>query len=65
MMKISINCPSSMLFLNIEERGMGLRKLWNLYREINIADMMKVINFVDKKSLYYNTSKQRLDDLIE
>jgi hypothetical protein len=62
-MRISQHCSSSLLYLPIEEGGMGLRNLWDLYKEINIADLGEVINFHNENSLYYKTSIQRTRDL--
>ena len=64
-MRVSIKCPSSLLHLEIGEGGMGLRKLGDIYREINIANLLDLVNYADKKSLYYLTSRQRMDDLAD
>lgn len=63
MLKISVRCPTTLLYLRNKSGGMGIRGLWNLYTEINIADLLDVINFQDRSSLYYKTSIQRLIDL--
>jgi hypothetical protein len=63
LMKISQCCPSSLLYLPIEKRGMGLRNLWDLYKKINVADLGEMINFHNENSLYHRTSIQRIKDL--
>jgi hypothetical protein len=49
MMRISIMCPSSIIHLREDRGGLGLRKLWDLYREINLSDLMEVMNFVGQE----------------
>jgi ribonuclease HI len=63
MMGISIRCPTSLLKMEVKGGGMGWRDLWDIYKEINIGDLGDVLNFQDKESLYYKTTKQRMKDV--
>jgi hypothetical protein len=63
MMNISIRCLSSLLKMKIKEGGMGLRDLWDVYKEINIGDLGDVSNLQDEESLYFRTTMQRTKDI--
>jgi hypothetical protein len=57
--------PSNNVHLPNNEGGMGVRNLWDLYKEINISDFNVMINYQDKNSLYHKTGIQRLKDITE
>lgn len=63
MFRVSIQCPTTLLKMDPKEGGMGVRDLWEIYKEINIGDLGDVLNFHDKQSLYYRTTKQRIEDI--
>jgi len=63
--QISSQSPTSLVCGSKQIEGMGLRKLEHLYGEILVTDLMELINFTDKTTLYYQVGIQRLKDMEE
>lgn len=61
--QISMQSPTSLICGPKDIERMELRRLEHLYREILITDLMELINFTDKNTLYYQIRIQRLQDL--
>lgn len=51
--------------METKDGGMGIRDLWDLYREINISNYRDMMNFQTKDSLYAKTTQQRMKDVKE
>ncbi len=44
-MKISIQCPTSAIFMSKEKGGLGIRSVREIYKEISLSDWYNQINF--------------------
>ncbi len=58
-MRISIQCPTSAIFMSKEKGGLGIRSVRETYKEISFSDWYNVINFQKEKSWGYQTFRQR------
>ncbi len=58
-LKISRQCPSSSIFVEMSKGGIGIRRVKDTYKEIGISDLYNTINFKKEDSWSLQTLRQR------
>ena len=65
MMRLSIRTPSISVWKNMEEGGLQIANVTNLYYKTLATDLLNTLNYTNKENLNYITTIQRMRDYKE